>query len=212
MELPRLPDTPFYEAILRAIGAPVTGNTLALIYAWRQTEGGKATYNPFNTTWKKPGSTLYGKNTAGVQNYLTPQDGVDATVQTLTMARYAPIVALLQADTPPREVAAKILASSWGTGDLIVRVLAMYERGRVVVNPISTLPGGPSISSLTPAPVAPKKRTVVKQKPKNVWLIVGSVVALVLGVALLPLLATKRVPVLPAPKSNPRYRRSRRSR
>jgi hypothetical protein len=215
VELPRLPDTPFYEAVLRGVRAPVTGNTLALIYAWRQTEGGKATYNPFNTTWKKPGSTLYGKNTAGVQNYLTPQDGVDATVQTLTMSRYAPIVALLQADTPPREVAATILASSWGTGDLIVRVLAMYERGRVVVNPISTLPGGPSISSLTPAPPeAPKtKRPVVKQKSKNWWLIVGGVVAVALGVVLLPLLATKRVPTLPAPpKSNPRYRRSRRSR
>lgn len=212
--LPDVADRPFYEAVLRGLGIPVTGNTLAVIYAWRQTEGGRATYNPFNTTWKKPGSTLYGKNTHGVQNYATPQDGVDATVQTMTMPRYAPIVALLQADTPPREVAAKILASSWGTGDLLVRVLTMFERGRVVVNPISTIPGGPAISSLTPAPPeAKKKRVPVGQKATNWWL-VGGVVVAGLALVLLPgFLQSKSVPSLPAPpKANPRRRSHRRRR
>ena len=208
--LPEVADRPFYEAVLRGIGAPVTGNTLAVIYAWRQTEGGKATYNPFNTTWKKPGSTPYGKNTHGVQNYATPQDGVDATVKTLVNPRYATIVKLLQDDTSPREVVTAITQSSWGTKDLLVKVLTMFEGGRVVVNPIGTVPGAPAISTLTPAPPdAPKKRKrapVDTRRRTNWWLIAG-VVAAGLGVVLLPLLGGKSVPSLPAPpKSNPRRR------
>ena len=209
--LPEIADRPFYEAILRGIGAPVTGNTLVVIYAWRQTEGGKATYNPFNTTWKKPGSTPYGKNVAGVQNYATPQDGVNATVQTLVNPRYATIVGLLQSDASPRAVVDAITKSSWGTKELLVRVLTMFEGGRIVVNPIGTVPGAPSISTLALAPVeAPKKRKRVPagQKPTNWWLI-GGIVAAGLALVLLPgFFAAKSVPALPAPpKSNPRRRR-----
>jgi hypothetical protein len=206
LTLPEVADRPFYEAVLRAIGAPVTGNTLAVIYAWRQTEGGKATYNPFNTTWKKPGSTAY--NTVGVQNYAIPQDGVDATVKTLVLPRYTDIVRLLQNDTPPREVVDAITKSAWGTKDLLVRVLTMYEKGRIVVAPITTVPGAPAISSLTPAPPAAKKpRVRVEREPTNWWLIGGIVVAGLALVLLPAFLSRGGVPKLPAPpKENPRRR------
>jgi hypothetical protein len=109
--LPEVADKPFYEAILRGLEAPVTANTLALMYAWRQTEGGKAAYNPWNTTLKLPGSTLYGTNKAGVQNYTSPQQGVDATVRTMLLSRYASVIQLLRADATPVDVANAIIAS-----------------------------------------------------------------------------------------------------
>lgn len=214
--LPEIADKPFYEAILRGIGAPVTGNTLALIYAWRQTEGGKASYNPFNTTLKLPGSTRYKTNVANVQNYLTPQDGVTATVRTMLLSHYTSIINLLRADATPLDVANAIIASPWGTKGLLLDVLRMYGRGKVVVNPIGTVEGAPPISSLAAPAAAPgggakKKPKKKAEKPTN-WIGWGSVVALIAAVVFVPMLLGKKkdAPALPAPVQNPRRRRSRR--
>lgn len=213
--LPEVADKPFYEAVLRGLEAPVTPNTLALIYAWRQTEGGKATYNPFNTTKKMPGSTLYGKNVAGVQNYTSPQQGVDATVATMLLPYYTSVIQLLRADATPVDVANAIIASPWGTKGLLLDVLRMYGRGKVVVNPIATVAGAPPISSLAAAPAAPgvkKPRVRREQKPTN-WLAIGGIAMLGLAVVLLPALFSgkKATPALPAPPAqNPRRRRRRR--
>jgi len=147
MKLPETPDDGFYREILRGIGAPVTDNNLALIYAWRQAEGGKAAYNPFNTTQKMTGSTLYGTNKHGVQNYASPRDGVRATVATMTNGKYDSILSLLRADADPTDVAKAVIASPWGTKGLLLDVLAMYARGKVVVAPISVPPGGYPASS-----------------------------------------------------------------
>jgi len=206
--LPTLPDTPFYAAILRGIGAPVTGNTLALLYAWRQTEGGKATYNPLNTTWKRPGSLKF--NSRNVQSYLTPQDGVFATVNTLRDPQYASIVAALQSDKPPEEVGRIIIASPWGTRSLLLDVISMFARGRVVVAPIPAIPGAPPMSSLEP--VAPKSETrpaPAAASPR--WWLLASAVTLAVALVIVPaFLLPKSVPALPPPpKSNPRRRRRR---
>lgn len=212
--LPEVADKPFYEAILRGLEAPVTANTLALIYAWRQTEGGKATYNPFNTTKKMPGSTRYKTNVANVQNYLTPQQGVDATVATMLLPAYTSVVQLLRADATPVDVANAIIASPWGTKGLLLDVLAMYGRGKVVVNPIGTVAGAPAISTLAAAPAGSggkKPRVRVEQKPTN-WLAIGGIAMLGLAVVLLPALlgGKKATPSLPAPPAqNPRRRRRR---
>ena len=212
-DLPLLPDTPFYAAVLRGIGAPVTGNTLALLYAWRQAEGASATYNPFNTTLKRPGSTLFGKNPHGVQNYRLPGDGVDATVRTLLA--YPDIVAALVADKPAADVARVITASRWGTGPLLLDVVAMFGRGRFVVAPIATVPGAPPIASLTPAAAA----SAPPRKPApppflsgwRVWALGAAAAIVFIGIPAV-LLARPALPRLPAPpKSNPR-RRARRSR
>jgi hypothetical protein len=172
MKLPSTPDDGFYREILRGIGAPVTDNTLALIYAWRQTEGGKAAYNPFNTTHKLPGSTLYGTNKHGVQNYATPRDGVRATVTTMTNGKYDSILALLQSDAAPEDVAKAIIASPWGTKGLLLEVLAMYARGKFVVSPITVPAGGLPASSaevtISNAPAAastPAKTEAAKTSP-----------------------------------------------
>jgi hypothetical protein len=53
--------------------------------AWRQFEGGDATYNPFNSTQTK--GTRINYNTFYVQNYLNFNDGVSATVSTLKATR-----------------------------------------------------------------------------------------------------------------------------
>ena len=160
MNLPATPDDGFYREILRGIGAPTTANNLAFIYAWRQAEGGKANYNPFNTTHKMPGSTLYGTNKHGVQNYLTPRDGVTATVNTLKNGKYDSILTLLRADADPTDVAKAVIASPWGTKGLLLDVLAMYARGKVVVAPIAVPPGGyPASSAESATTNAPAKTT-----------------------------------------------------
>lgn len=148
-ELPPTPDDGFYREILRGIGAPVKPNTMALIYAWRQAEGGRAAYNPFNTTHKMTGSTDY--NSVGVQNYATPTDGLRCTIKTLTNGKYDAVLKLLRAAAPPEEVAKAIIASPWGTKGLLLNVLAMYARGKVVVNPITVPPGGLPASSVESA-------------------------------------------------------------
>lgn len=170
MNLPATPDDGFYREILRGIWAPITPNTMALIYAWRQTEGGKAAYNPFNTTQKMPGSTLYGTNKAGVQNYATPRDGVTATVNTMRNGKYETVLSLLRSDASPTDVAQAIIASPWGTKGLLLDVLAMYARGKFVVAPITVPPGGQAASAAEPtisnAPAKPPTSTAETKNEK----------------------------------------------
>lgn len=192
--LPPTPDDGFYREVLRGIGAPVTPNTMALIYAWRQTEGGKATYNPFNTTLKLPGSTSY--NAVGVQNYATPGDGVTATVRTLKNGKYDAVLSLLRSNAAPTDVAKAILASPWGTGRLLLDVLAMYARGKVVVAPISTAPGRAAASAAEASisnaprqlPASPPKRR--RGVPRWVWWTAGGTA--IAGLLLWVVLAEKR--------------------
>jgi hypothetical protein len=81
-----IPETErFYKEIFTQLGAPTTiGNTL-FMRAWRQFEGGTATYNPFNATQKRGDRSNY--NTSLVQNYLTFDDGVSATVENMKATR-----------------------------------------------------------------------------------------------------------------------------
>ena len=128
-------DDDFYSDILKGIGAPVTKENMKFMYAWRQAEGGRASYNPFNTTKKFFGATLYGKNVAGVKNYSTPEDGVEATVKTLKNGHYNCIVDGLKNDIGAKRISTKCHSDlvTWGTHkrtDLITQVIDSYERGR----------------------------------------------------------------------------------
>lgn len=138
-------DDAFYRAILAGIAAPVSENALTFLRAWRQAEGGKATYNPFNTTWKKPGTTNY--NSHGVKNYPDPATGLSATVKTLLAGSYTGIVDALRRGAPPSKAAAALRASPWGTGAGVERVLAA---GKVAPPPIGTVSGAPAIASVDP--------------------------------------------------------------
>ena len=187
MTLPEVADRPFYDAVLAAIGAPSTPNTLMAMYAWRQAEGAQATYNPFNTTKQVEGSTRYGTSTAGkggVQNYRTPQEGVDATVLTLTNGLYDHMIEALRLDKTPEEFTDALTNSKWGTGELARAVVDMYRRGKFETKPIATVPGAPSIASL--ASTAPPVAEIFKTETGGFnywWLVAGA--AAIAGVSIM---------------------------
>jgi hypothetical protein len=83
-----------FKDILTKIGAPTTAGNLLWMKAWRKAEGGDATYNPWNSTQVKDTANNYNKN--GVQNYFNYNDGIDATVATLTNGRYPTILKALK--------------------------------------------------------------------------------------------------------------------
>ncbi len=86
--------TNMYKDILSRIGAQPTKYNILWMKVWRAAEGASATYNPWNSTQKKPNSTKY-NNKPGVQNYWTYSDGLDATVTTLTNGFYPTILRAL---------------------------------------------------------------------------------------------------------------------
>jgi hypothetical protein len=127
---PSSQDKDFYNKVLTKLGAPVSKQNLLFFYAWRQAEGAKSTYNPFNTTQPKEGSTLWnclskkgGKCVGGVRNYKTKQDGIDATVKTITNGNYKCIVDGLKSDKGASKIAECSDLKKWGTGGGITRVL-----------------------------------------------------------------------------------------
>jgi len=120
-------DKNFYEKLLTQLGAPVTSENMKFMYAWRQAEGKGGRYNPFNTTWKLPGSTRM--NSHGVQNYQSLEDGLVATVKTLRNPRYSCIVNGLKNDIGASQISQCTSLETWGTGDLVAKVVNSYERG-----------------------------------------------------------------------------------
>jgi len=100
--------------------------------AWREAEGGRASYNPFNVTRKTirgRKNDMFAYNSVGVQNYRTFEDGVQATVETLKLSYYTGIVEGLKEGRNPltlaREEASKGLATWKGQagGGYIAAVL-----------------------------------------------------------------------------------------
>lgn len=122
-------DDDFYKKILSCIGAQPTNDNMAFMYAWRQSEGGTATNNPFNTTHKMPGSTRYKTNTHGVQNYKTPEHGIRATCNTLKNGRYNDIINGLKNDVGLYELSRMKSLNVWGTGPLLAKVVDGYLKG-----------------------------------------------------------------------------------
>jgi hypothetical protein len=129
-------DDEFYKSILKGIGAPITDENMKFFYAWRQAEGGKARNNPFNTTQSKPGSTFYNclkKGVSGcksgVRNYLSSQDGIDATVRTIKNGRYQNIINALKTGDSAEKSALALKSSPWGTGELALKVVRGYNSG-----------------------------------------------------------------------------------
>lgn len=122
-----LEDKNFYAKLLENLEAPITDENMKFMYAWRQAEGKGGTYNPFNTTWNMPGSTTM--NSAGVRNYKTIEDGLVATVKTLKNGRYDCIVNGLKNDIGASNIARCESLKTWGTGDLVAKVVNSYNNG-----------------------------------------------------------------------------------
>jgi len=115
----------FADRMLTKLGAPTSANNRRALVAWMHTEGYGGKNNPLNTSLKMPGSTTF--NSHGVQNYLEITDGVSAAARTLLEGEeewnYEPIITLLQQNRKPERTLAALLKSSWGTTDLVLRVL-----------------------------------------------------------------------------------------
>ena len=120
-------DDEFYKQILKCLGAEPTKGNMSFMYAWRQSEGAKATFNPFNTTKGMPGATNY--NSANVKNYKTMEDGVKATCDTLKLGYYNDIVNGLKKDIGLYELSRLNGLKKWGTGELLAKVADGYLGG-----------------------------------------------------------------------------------
>lgn len=122
-----LADKNFYAKLLENLGAPISDENMKFMYAWRQAEGKGGIYNPFNTTWNLPNSTTM--NSAGVRNYTSLEDGLVATIKTLKNGRYDCIVNGLKNDIGASEIARCESLKTWGTGDLVAKVVNSYNNG-----------------------------------------------------------------------------------
>src|SRR5215831_13538811 len=119
MAIPQIPD--WRERILAGVGVKPTQQNLEFFDAWARAEGGSAANNPFNTTQQAPGATSY--NSVGVRNYTSPQEGIDATVNTLTNGRYGNIIGALRKGDSAMSAAQALANSPWGTGALVEKIL-----------------------------------------------------------------------------------------
>ena len=120
-------DNEFYKTLLTALQAPVTQENMKFLFAWRQAEGKGGINNPFNTTWDLPGSTVM--NSHGVRNYKSAQDGLVATIKTLKNGRYNCILSGLRNDLGADRIAQCESLKTWGTGDLVAKVVSSYNAG-----------------------------------------------------------------------------------
>jgi hypothetical protein len=120
-------DDEFYKKVLQCLGAEPTKGNMSFMYAWRQSEGGKATFNPLNTTKNMPGSTIY--NNHNVKNYQSMEDGVRATCETLKLGYYSDIVDGLKNDVGLYYLSRMEGLKKWGTGQLLAKVADGYLAG-----------------------------------------------------------------------------------
>jgi len=110
------------RGVLQALGAPATSSNLRFLNAWQQAEGGGASFNPLNTTQHAPGASSY--NSVGVRNFVSPQQGIQATARTLMNGFYNPIVqGLRSGQASATQLAQEVARSPWGTGAGVLRVL-----------------------------------------------------------------------------------------
>lgn len=104
----------FAGDLLVQLGAPATPTNVAMLVGWMAREGTTAANNPLATTLPWPGATIF--NSAGVRNYASHGDGVDATARTLTAPVYAPIVFDLRAGDGAGAAQQHHALSTWSGG------------------------------------------------------------------------------------------------
>lgn len=113
------------HAFYDALSVPHTNRNAWAGVSWIQAEGGTALWNPLNTTQRMPGSWNY--NSVGVQNYVSFEQGLEATVKTILQARtslgYYLILERLRASARPSSTLRAVEKSQWGTGGLALKVL-----------------------------------------------------------------------------------------
>lgn len=108
--------------LLSRLGMPRTAENVKAIVAWQQAEGTRARFNPLATCQGYPNATQF--NSVGVKNYATYTDGLVATIKALRNGRYGNVLAALQRGTSATAVAQAIADSPWGSGEMVLKVLA----------------------------------------------------------------------------------------
>lgn len=120
------------EAFLTFIGARRERGNLVAMVAWQLAEGTSARWNPLATTWKMPGSTSF--NGHRVQNYVSLQQGLEATRKTLSRPghRYEAILSSLASSAEAMTTARAINASNWcrgcAGGEYVIELIPTVER------------------------------------------------------------------------------------
>jgi hypothetical protein len=106
------------EAFLRVMGAPRCHSNMVVTVAWQVQEGTQAAWNPLATTHRMDGSTDF--NGAGVQNYGTLEQGLQATQETIENGwqtyGYGAIIRSMHDCADALDTAQAIAASQWCEG------------------------------------------------------------------------------------------------
>ena len=105
----------FGHALMRGLGVPDTADNHLFLAAWSGAEGGRATFNPFNSGQSAPGATAFNR---WVNNYPSLQVGLDATLANLqsTTFDYSPIINSLKKGSDAYASADALDQTPWGTG------------------------------------------------------------------------------------------------
>jgi peptidoglycan hydrolase CwlO-like protein len=120
------------NALLKTLGAPVVRNNLITVVAWEAAEGTNATWNPLATTMPAEGATNF--NHVGVKNFLSKEQGIDATIRTLVRPGlgYEAILDGLERGAPPMETAYAIQQSRWchgcAEGGYVISIVGAVEK------------------------------------------------------------------------------------
>lgn len=118
------------KALLKALNAPINQDSVDALKTWARFEGGHyanggthgARYNPLNTSLKLPGSGPMSEKNQLVQRYKSWDQGIEATVKTLTGNRadergYAAIVNALRSGEDRDTILALVNKSAWVHGE-----------------------------------------------------------------------------------------------
>jgi hypothetical protein len=99
--------------VIRGLGVPGSLENVLGLVAQMQAEGGSARFNPLNTTLAMPGATDY--NGVHVKNYVSWDQGMAATIQTLRQSNMAKLMLELRRGTSARAYWVALGLSPWGT-------------------------------------------------------------------------------------------------
>ena len=142
------------KAFLKALGAPVVRNNMIVVVAWQAAEGTQATWNPLATTMPAEGASDF--NEVGVKNYLSKEQGIDASIRTLLRGGfgYEAILDGLERGAPSMETAYAIQQSRWchgcAEGGYVIGIVPAVEK--YYDDYAGTQPAEPAAPRQEPAP------------------------------------------------------------
>ncbi len=144
MAAPKPTRQTFAQDVLNGIGAPITGQNMALLLAWMAGENTAAANNPLATTQPWQNATDFNVNGGHpVKNYATYQDGVSATITTLNNGYYPGIVGdLRKGNVAPNDVVNQNASefNTWGTGAGLISSILNSNGGLIPTQGGGTFP------------------------------------------------------------------------